>query len=53
MSREIKQLGIECPHCHEILPLTISMPTHCPICKKIMVMGYITTLNDCTKEVNG
>lgn len=52
MSKEkcIKQLGVECPHCHKILPLTISMPTYCPNCKKVMAMGYITTFDNYIKE---
>jgi hypothetical protein len=48
----IKQLGVECPHCHKILPLTISMPTYCPNCKKVMAMGYMTTFDNYIKEEN-
>ena len=52
MSKEkcIKQIAVTCPYCHTVRPLLVNMDIHCPNCKKAMPMGYITTLNDCTKE---
>lgn len=52
MSREkrIKQIGVACPYCHAVSPLTVHMDIHCPNCKKVMAMGYITTLDNYIKE---